>query len=70
MVIEGMMCSHCENAVRSALEALPQVQSAQVSHTKGTAVVTLRSDIVDEALKKAVEAEDYTVVSICPSREK
>ena len=62
--IEGMMCAHCEAAVKTALEALPEVVSAEVSHAAGTAAVTLRSSISNEALKAAVEAEDYTVVSV------
>ena len=62
--IEGMMCAHCEAAVKSALEALPEVVSAEVSHTDGTATVTLRSPVSDDALKAAVEAEDYAVLSV------
>ena len=64
MKIEGMMCGHCEAAVKKALEALEQVDEAAVSHTEGTAVVTLNADIDDAVLKKAVEDKDYTVVSI------
>ena len=64
MKIEGMMCGHCEARVKKALEALPEVELAEVSHTAGTAVVTLRSDLADEALKQAVEAQDYPVLSI------
>ncbi|MCD7836623.1 MAG: heavy metal translocating P-type ATPase [Lachnospiraceae bacterium] len=64
MKIEGMMCGHCEATVRKALEELEGVQSAEVSHEKGTAVVTLVSDISDEALKQAVEEKDYKVMSI------
>lgn len=64
MKIEGMMCGHCEAAVKKALEALPEVTSAEVSHEKGTAVVLLSATIADEVLKKAVEDKDYTVVSI------
>ncbi|MGN0707969.1 MAG: heavy metal translocating P-type ATPase [Faecalibacterium sp.] len=64
MKIEGMMCPHCEARVKKALEALPQVEQAVVSHTAGTAVVTLSAAIEDEALKAAVEAQDYPVVSI------
>ena len=59
-----MMCAHCEAAVKTALEALPEVVSAEVSHAAGTAAVTLRSSISNEALKAAVEAEDYTVLSV------
>ena len=64
MKIEGMMCSHCEATVKKALEALDQVQSAVVSHEKGTAVVSLTGDIEDSVLKKAVEDKDYTVTEI------
>ena len=59
--IEGMMCGHCEAAVKKALEALPQVESAVADYQKGTAIVTLSAPIDDELLKSAVEAEDYTV---------
>lgn len=62
--IKGMMCNHCEMTVQKALEALPQVDSAVVSHEKGTAVVTLNAPVDDAALKKAVEEKDYEVVSI------
>ena len=64
LTIEGMMCGHCEAHVKKALEALPGVASAEVSHVKGTAIVTLTSDVADETLKKAVEAEDYKVTGI------
>ena len=64
LTIEGMMCSHCEARVKKALEALPEVEQAAVSHEAGTAVVTLKSQISDEALKKAVEDQDYTVTGI------
>ena len=64
MKIEGMMCGHCEAAVKKALEALPQVAEAAVSHENGTAVVTLNEAVADEVLKKAVEDKDYTVVEI------
>jgi len=64
MKIEGMMCGHCEASVKKALEALEGVQSAEVSHEKGTAVVTLTPDVADEALKQAVEEKDYKVVNI------
>ena len=60
--IEGMMCGHCEAHVRQALEALPGVESAAVSHESGTAVVTLSADVSDEVLKKAVTDAGYTVV--------
>lgn len=62
--ITGMMCGHCEATVKKALEALPGVVSAEVSHEKGTAVVELSSDVDDAALKKAVEDKDYKVTSI------
>ena len=62
MKIEGMMCGHCEAAVKKALEALPTVESAEVSHEKGTAVVKLSADTPFEALKKAVEDKDYKVI--------
>lgn len=62
--IEGMMCGHCETTVKKALEALKQVDHAEVSHTDGTAVVTLNSDVDDETLKKAVEDQDYKVTKI------
>ena len=64
MKIEGMMCGHCEARVKKALEALPEVQAADVSHEKGTAVVTLSGALADEALKKAVEDQDYKVLGI------
>lgn len=64
MNIKGMMCGHCEAAVKKALEALPEVVSAEVSHEKGTAVVTLEKEIADEILKKTVEDKDYEVVEI------
>ena len=64
MKIEGMMCGHCEATVKKCLEALPQVKEAEVSHEKGTAVVTLSAPVDDQILKETVEANDYTVVSI------
>ena len=64
ITIDGMMCEHCEATVKKALEALPGVQNAQVSHEKGTAVVTLSAPVEDAALRKAVEGEDYRVISI------
>ncbi len=64
MQIEGMMCGHCEARVQKALEAVAGVESAEVSHEKGTAVVTLAEEIGDEVLKEAVEKEDYKVTSI------
>ena len=64
MKIEGMMCGHCEARVKKALEALPEVSEAEVSHEAGTAIVTLNADVADEVLKKAVEDQDYPVLSI------
>lgn len=64
MKIEGMMCPRCEAHVRKALEAIDGVASAAVSHEKGTAVVTLTKDVANDALKNAVEAEEYPVISI------
>ena len=64
MNIKGMMCGHCEAAVKKALEALPEVASAEVSHEKGMAVVTLEKEIADDILKKTVEDKDYEVVEI------
>ena len=64
MKIEGMMCAHCEARVKKSLEALPEVESAEVSHEKGTAVVSLKDNLTDDALKKTVEEQDYTVTSI------
>ncbi len=64
MEIKGMMCGHCEAAVKKALEALPEVARADVSHEKGTAVVTLQAEVADDVLKKAVEEKDYEVVSV------
>ena len=64
MNIKGMMCGHCEAAIKKALEALPEVASAEVSHEKGTAVVTLEKEIADDVLKKTVEDKDYEVVEI------
>ncbi len=62
--ITGMMCGHCEMAVKKALEAVDGVESADVSHEKGTAVVTLSKEVSNEVLKKTVEDKDYTVTSI------
>ena len=64
MKIEGMMCGHCEARVKKALEALPQVASAEVSHSAETAVVTLSAEVSAETLKQAVEAQDYKVISV------
>ncbi len=62
--IEGMMCEHCEATVKKALEAIKGVTDAQVSHEKGTAVVTMDTDVPDDELKKAVEDKDYKVLGI------
>ena len=64
MKIEGMMCGHCEARVKKVLEALAEVDSAEVSHEAGTAVVTLNSEVADEVLKNTVEDQDYKVISI------
>ena len=64
MHIEGMMCGHCEAAVKKALEALPQVDEAVVSHEAGKAELTLNAEIADDVLKKTVEDKDYTVTSV------
>ena len=62
--IEGMMCGHCEARVKKALEAIDGVERADVSHERGTAVVTLKEKIADDVLKKAVETQDYRVTDI------
>lgn len=62
--ITGMMCGHCEMAVKKALESVDGVKSADVSHEKGTAVVTLSKEVSNDVLKKTVEDKDYTVTSI------
>ena len=62
--IEGMMCGHCEATVKKALEALPQVDAAEVSHTAGAAVVSLNAPVGDDVLTKAVEDKDYKVLGI------
>ena len=62
--IKGMMCPHCEATVRTALEAMPQVQAAQVSHESGTAVVTLTAPVEDDILRRTVEDKGYTVTAI------
>ena len=64
MKIEGMMCGHCEATVKKALEALDGVNHADVSHEQDQAVVTLKEDVADDVLQKAVEDKDYNVVSI------
>ena len=62
--VEGMMCGHCEARVKKALEALPEVDEAVVSHEAGTAIVTLNAEVADDVLKKAVEDQDYPVTGI------
>ena len=62
MKIEGMMCPHCEGRVKQVLEALDGVQAAEVSHEKGTAVLTLISEVSDDVLKKTVEEQGYKVL--------
>lgn len=64
MKIEGMMCGHCEARVKKCLEALDGVTGAEVSHETGTAIVSLDTEVADDVLKNAVEAQDYTVVSV------
>lgn len=64
LTIEGMMCGHCEATVKKALEALPEVTSAEVSHEAGTAVVTSSTEVADDVLKKTVEEKDYKVTAI------
>ena len=64
MKIEGMMCPHCEAAVKKALEELEGVEAAEVSHEAGTAVVSMSAEVADAALKEAVEAKEYKVVGI------
>lgn len=62
--IEGMMCEHCEARVKKTLETLAGVEAAKVSHSDGTAIVTLSAEIDNETLKKAVEEQDYKVTDI------
>ena len=64
MKIEGMMCGHCEATVKKALESIDGVNSAEVRHEAGTAVVELSEEVQDEVLQKAVEDKDYKVLSI------
>lgn len=64
MKIEGMMCGHCEARVKKVLEALPEVEAAEVSHEAGTAVLTLNAEVSDDMLKKTVEDQDYKVLGI------
>ena len=62
--IEGMMCGHCEATVKKAMEKLPFVESAEVSHEKGTAVLTLSGKFDETAVKEAVEDRDYTFIGV------
>ncbi len=62
--IEGMMCGHCEATVKKCLEALPEVEKAEVSHESDIAIVTLSGTLADEVLKKTIEDKDYKVLSI------
>ena len=62
--IEGMMCAHCEATVKKALEGLDQVEKADVSHEKGTAIVSLNAELDHDILKKTVEDKDYKVIGI------
>ena len=64
MVIEGMMCPHCEANVKNTLESLENVQEAQVSHKDNLAVVILENDVEDSVLQSAVEGKGYKVISI------
>jgi len=64
MKIEGMMCGHCEARVKKTLEKIEGVAEAKVSHKEGTAIVTLSAEIADDVLRKAIEDQDYTVLSI------
>ena len=61
-----MMCGHCEATVKKALEALPQVDDAVVSHEKGTAEIALNAPVDESVLKDTIEAKDYTFVSVEP----
>ena len=64
MIIEGMMCPHCEARVKKTLESIEGVASAAVSHTAGTAVVDMANEVAGDVLKKAVEDQDYKVIEI------
>ncbi len=64
ITIEGMMCHHCEATVKEVLEAFPEIESAVVSHTEGTAIITYQGEVDTEKMKKAIEDEDYTVISM------
>ena len=60
--IDGMMCTHCSGRVKKCLEAIPGVETADVSHERGDAIVTLSENVADDVLKAAIEAEGYTVL--------
>jgi len=62
--IEGMMCPHCEASVKKALEAIDGIESAEVSHEKGTAEITLSKEVAAEVIQQAVEAKDYKFISV------
>ena len=62
--IEGMMCPHCEATVKKALEAIDGIESAEVSHEKGTAEITLSKEVAAEVIQQAVEAKDYKFISV------
>ena len=62
--IQGMMCAHCEASVKKAMEALPFVETAEVSHEAGTAVLTLKGEADENAVKAAVEAKGFTFLGI------
>ena len=64
MHIEGMMCGHCEATVKKALEELPQVEEAKVSHTDGQAIVILSEEVEDDILKKVIEDHGYQVTKM------
>ena len=64
MKIEGMMCKHCEARVKKILEGIDGVVEAEVSHEKGTAIVTLAKDVDNSVFKNAIEAQDYPVIDI------
>jgi Cu2+-exporting ATPase len=62
--IEGMMCPHCEASVKKALEAIDGIESAEVSHEKGTAEITLSKEVAADVIQQVIEAKDYKFVSI------
>lgn len=62
--IEGMMCPHCEASVKKALEAIDGIESAEVSHEKGTAEITLSKEVSADVIQQAVEARDYKFISV------